>query len=291
MAIPYERIHIVINPAAGRDEPILNILNDVFKKYEVEWDVSITHKYGDATRLAQAAVESGVDLVMGYGGDGTQMEVANGVMGSSVPLGILPGGTGNAMAFELGISRDLGEAAEALCQSSKRRKIDVGQIGDHYFMLRAYTGIQPEQRVSRETKDRFGFLAYSADVYHTIAPSVRPRYRLTIDGEEIEEEGFICLIINAGSLGSVNVPTTQKIDVSDGLLDVFIVNNNISSLRALASFYADTGKAKAWVHHWQGREISVQPDPAQEIWIDGESHGPTPFTAAVVPQALEVVVP
>ena len=291
MSTPSKRVHVVINPASGNNESILNTLNDVFRQCNVAWDVSITHKYGDATRLAREAAASGVDLVMGYGGDGTQMEVANGLMGSGIPQGILPGGTGNAMAFELEIPRNLAKAAELLCKSKKRRHIDVGQIGDQYFMLRTYTGIQAEQRVSREMKDRFGSLAYSADVVHTLMPEKRPKYQLTIDGDELEDEGFICLIINAGSLSTVSVPTTAKIDVSDGLLDVFIVNNNLSSLRALASFYVGTGRAKKRVHHWQGREISVQTDPSQEIWIDGESYGPTPFTATVVPQALEVVVP
>ena len=75
---PYPNIHVIINPAAGRDEPILNILNDVFNKFKVNWEVSITKKFGDATEFARQATERGVDLVAGYGGDGTQMEIANG---------------------------------------------------------------------------------------------------------------------------------------------------------------------------------------------------------------------
>ena len=90
MTIPYKRVLVIINPAAGHDEPILNTLNDVFHSAGVDWDIRITHKFGDATRLAKEAVEMGVDLVAGYGGDGTQMEVANGLLGSGIPLAILP---------------------------------------------------------------------------------------------------------------------------------------------------------------------------------------------------------
>ena len=107
MDLPYKRIQVIINPAAGHDEPILNVLNDVFHPAGVEWDISITHKFGDATRLAKEAVASGVDLVAGYGGDGTQMEVANGLLGSGVPQAILPGGTGNAMAHDLNVPINL----------------------------------------------------------------------------------------------------------------------------------------------------------------------------------------
>ena len=103
MTLPYSKIHVVINPAAGQDEPILNVLNDVFHPAGVDWDISLTHKSGDATRLAAEAAALGVDLVAAYGGDGTQMEVANGLLGTGVPQAILPGGTGNAMAHDLGI--------------------------------------------------------------------------------------------------------------------------------------------------------------------------------------------
>ena len=102
----FRRVHVVINPASGKDQPILNTLNDVFRQYGVEWDVSITHKYGDATVQAKAAIARGVDLVVGYGGDGTQHELANAVIGTPIPMAVLPGGTGNGFARELGIPKD-----------------------------------------------------------------------------------------------------------------------------------------------------------------------------------------
>ena len=77
---PYRRVHVVINPASGKDEPILNVLNDVFREHGVDWDISLTHKYGDATAQARAAMADGADLVAGYGGDGTQHEIANAVL-------------------------------------------------------------------------------------------------------------------------------------------------------------------------------------------------------------------
>ena len=95
MAVPYKRIHIVINPASGKDEPILNTLNHVFGQHGVKWSRSVTHKYGDAIEQARVAIAQGVDLVAGYGGDGTQHEIANAVLGTETMMGILPGGTGN----------------------------------------------------------------------------------------------------------------------------------------------------------------------------------------------------
>ena len=129
---PYRRVHVVINPASGKDEPILNVLNDVFRQHGVTWDISITHAYGDATAQARAAIADGVDLVAGYGGDGTQHEIANAVLGAAAdlgrttPMGILPGGTGNGFAREMGVPTTLRAAVELLCTSTATRSIDVG---------------------------------------------------------------------------------------------------------------------------------------------------------------------
>ncbi len=289
--IPYKKIHVIINPAAGQDEPILNTLNDVFHQYGVDWEVTITKKFGDATEQAKTAVARGVDVVAGYGGDGTQMEVANGVMGSNTPMAILPGGTGNAMAFELNIPRNLRQAAELICQSSNRRKVDLGRLGDRQFMLRTYTGPQKEAVASREEKDRLGVLAYPLASMRVLKSLTPVRYHLTIDGQVLVNEGVMCYIFNAGAFGGIELPKAVDIDVSDGLLDVLIMNKNVSSLRAFASYELNAGTARAHVHHWQGKEIVVEADPPQDVWIDGEAHGQTPFTATVIPQALEVVVP
>ena len=135
---PFQKIQVIINPAAGQDEPILNTLNQVFQEYGVEWQVAITRHSGDARRLAKAAATDGFDLVAGYGGDGTLMEIANGLQDSGIPLGVLPGGTGNSLARELNIPLDLAQAAELLCQAPNVRQIDLGRINDRYFLLHPF---------------------------------------------------------------------------------------------------------------------------------------------------------
>ena len=291
MSVPFKKIHVVINPSAGKDDAILNKLNRVFNKYGVDWEISITRKFGDATRFARQAVADGFDLVAGYGGDGTQMEVADGLMGSDIPMAILPGGTGNAMSFELGVPQKLEQAAELICQSRNQRKIDVVKIGEQHFMLRLYTGIEESEKTSREDKDRLGNLAYVKDALKELEHLPHANYSISVDGQQIEEEGMFCLILNAGSIGGINAHLTESVSISDGLVDVFIVNRDLSSLRALASYTLDIGKSKASVHHWQGREIHVAADPPQTTWMDGELYGPTPFTLTVIPESVSVVVP
>jgi YegS/Rv2252/BmrU family lipid kinase len=294
MDLPYKKIHVIINPASGHDEPILNVLNNVFHPAGVEWEVSITHKFGDAARFAKEAALRGVDLVAGYGGDGTQMEVANGLLGSGVPQAILPGGTGNAMAHDLKVPINLKEAAELIVSSPKRRAIDLAQIGDKVFMLRLYAGISAEQAASREAKDKLGQLAYIQASLKFIKNINPTQYRATVDGEVIEGKALICFILNAGSIGGVlgiDLPPVGDVSVSDGYLDLYAVTKGIQPLRAISHHLFGSGESQAGVYHWRGKEITLEADPSQDVWIDGEIDGQTPFTTRVLPQALEIVVP
>lgn len=295
MSLPYKRIHVVINPASGQNQPILNVLNDVFHPAGVDWDVSITHKGGDATRQAREAAASGVDLVAAYGGDGTQMEVANGLLGSGVPQAILPGGTGNAMAHELHVSLNLREAAQLIVNSHKRRAIDLARSGERIYMLRAYTGVPAEAGASREQKDKLGQLAY-IQASLKIASKMKPiRYCAKVDGQEFETEALICFILNAGSIGGVlgfELPTIGDVNISDGYLDLYaILADTHQPLISLPKQLLHTGDSQLKVYHWQGREIALEADPPQDVWIDGEIGGETPFVTSIIPQALEIVVP
>ncbi|MCA9792143.1 MAG: diacylglycerol kinase family lipid kinase [Candidatus Eremiobacteraeota bacterium] len=282
----YQRIHLIINPAAGKDEPILNPLNDIFTPRGVDWQVHLTRKAGDGTRLARQAVEAGAEVVACYGGDGTLMEVANALVGGQVPLGILPGGTGNAMAFELGIPRNLREAAALLCQSETTRAVDLAHCGHRYFLLRAYTGPRAEDVASREEKDRLGFLAYPLAAMRVLANLELVTYRVEVDGTVYEDEGYSCFVFNAGSLGGI-ARALPDISPSDGLLDVLIVNDQATHPGVLASFLLEN---KLHAHRRQGRHITVTVDPPQTVWLDGEASGETPLDVQVVPGAIRVVV-
>lgn len=290
---PYPRIYVIINPASGGDEPILNTLNDVFSTYDIQWDVGLTHKYGDAKKLARQAAESGnYDLVVGYGGDGTQHEIINGLMHTAVPLGILPGGTGNGLGTGLGISRNLREATLLLCQSRQTRKLDVASIGDgkQYFIQRLYAGIEPEQQTSREMKNKYGPFAYFISLKEQIATMPTVDYKLTIDGQEIHDQGQKCYIVNSATTGS-GLSIDVNFQPDDGYLDVFVVGRNMETVKAAGARFLQLPTAVAGMHYWRGKKVTLEATPSQAIWYDGEFAGRTPVSVEVLPEAIEIVVP
>jgi len=287
------KIQVVVNPGSGQPKPILHTLNQIFRPAGVEWDISITQESGDAERFAREAVEAQVDVVAAFGGDGTVMEVARGVMGSQVSLAILPGGTANLLSVELGIPKDLTKAAEiAASTDSAIKSIDVGEIGGTYFLLRVGLGIaaQKVEFADREMKDRYGIMAYSIAALKAMKDAKQVKYTINLDGKVFEEEGITCLIDNAGNFGVSGFSASKNISMFDGLLDVILVRDrSFRSFVAIGKSVASSSPTQDTVHHWQAKEIQISTDPPQSIQVDGEIGWETPVSIKVVPGAVRVL--
>ena len=290
----YKRVMIVINPAAGKAEPILSVLNDVFGPAGIDWQVSITHKAGDGAAAARAAAEQGFDLIGAYGGDGTVAEVASALVGDGPPLLVLPGGTGNALADDLGIPPLLAAAAAlATGDEPEIRRIDLGRVGEQWFVLRLTMGIEAAMvdATTRESKDRFGWLAYAVSGIQALSEPPIATYKITVDGETLEIEGVAVMVANSASTGVAGVRLATEINVSDGLLDVVVVQS--AALPSLLASAADAaqGLEPRGLSRWSGREIRVESTPVQAVLADGEDAGSTPVDVTVVPGAVGVLVP
>ena len=291
-----ESVFVIANPASGQDATILNTLNTVFRAADIDWDIAITKKYGDAARLAKEAAQTNeVDIVAVYGGDGTVMEAATGLMGTQMPLAILPGGTNNVMSVELGVPKDLVQAAGLIGSTSARlRPVDMGTANDQLFILRIGIGYEAEinELADREMKDRFGGFAYTLAGFKALKNPPIARYRLTLDGKVEELEGLWCMIANSASLGIPNMDIIQGVDVGDGLLDVIVIRRrDLDSLLSVAGSITKSKRLGKPLPHWQVREVLVEADPPMAVDGDGEIWDPTPIKASVIPQAVQILVP
>lgn len=294
MDATFKRIYVIVNPASGNNEPILNTLNDVFRGYEVQWQIDVTAGLGDGEDLARKAAESGeFDLVAAYGGDGTIGEVARGMAGTGVPLALLPGGTANALAMGLRIPFSLPEAADMIFHS-RTLSMDLGEANGSVFTLRADTGITTRmaQQANRELKDRYGLLAYALSWLQTGQPE-QITYRLTVDGEQHEAEGIACIVTNHNELGALGLKFTPNVSADDGLLDAFVVKDTISALGAVATqvVVGVQDEELTGLEHWQGREFTVETDQPQDFSLDGDPTAQTPLSVRVLPGALKILVP
>lgn len=303
---PPRRLIVIINPASGQRNPVLWILNQALQPSGISWDVAITHRLGDGARHASAAVASGADCVAVYGGDGTVMDVAKGMVGSGIPLLILPGGTGNLVASALDLPRELHRAIALVCRPSFRSKlVDIGLIGDRCFMLRAGCGVETEvlQDASPEMKQQFGKWAYILAVARALQEVRTAEYEIILDGaHRITGTGVACSVANAGTVGLGDLRLSPTIDLEDGKLDVVFLRSadaeGILSLIGLMMGLDRSSKelpgpasvdASHLVGHWQVSSVEIRTDPVLDFQIDGDVFGKTPRIARVLPKALRVV--
>jgi diacylglycerol kinase family enzyme len=304
------RIHIIINPASGPPRPVLHTINTAFRDADIDWDVSITKRAGDVHRFAEQLLAQEVDVIAVFGGDGSVMEAASAVIGAtgdeaseaasdSCPLAILPGGTANVTATQLGLPRDLAGACQLLAQESYPvQAVDVGlasspQFGERAFLFRMASGLPAERAIAatRELKDRYGRLAYVVTTLQQLKSLPVARYRLTLDGQQQEVEGVTCQVDNVGGMGLPESSDGPSTSFQDGLLDVTVINRLFidTFLTAAAQSPRSASRVQA-PHHWQVREATIEADPVQHVSVDGDVWGETPIAVRVLPQAVPFVV-
>jgi diacylglycerol kinase (ATP) len=293
---------LITNPAAARTEPLaVNIVRDALKAAGWRTELAATVGPGDARRLAAYGVAEAVDLVAVFGGDGTTMQAAAALVGTDVPLGIVPGGTGNLLAGNLRIPSSPGRAADVLVRGRTRR-LDLGRMerpsGTHYFAVACGAGMDARVMAGTESlhKRRWGMAAYVATTFRLLAEVRSSPHHLTVDGAEYDATAAMVLVANCGEIFPPWVRLGVGIVPDDGMLDVVVMRADSvgQSLRAVWELLR-TGPARpqkgGLVGYARGREITVQSASPEPVQLDGEPDGHTPFTAAVVPGAIRVVAP
>lgn len=292
-----KNIHIIINPAAGKKEPVLALINEALKDSGIRWEMRITQKAGDGLGFAKDAVKEGVDAVVVYGGDGTMMEVAGGLMGTEIPLAILPGGSANVLANELNIPKDLKEAFALIRDNSHEIKaVDVGQYNNRHFITGISLGFSADlvEGADRDAKNKFGILAYFFSAADALKRLKLTRYHLKIDGKESIVKGLTCVVSNVGNLGFTKISLDKHIDISDGLLDVVIVRKaNLSLIKLLIMTLITRERPENYelVEHWQGKNIHITSSRKQIVQCDGEVIEEIPFHIKMIPSAVRIIVP
>ena len=291
-----QRLLVIWNPHSGgggfkRDEPlVVEALRGL--GYEVE--ERPTQGPGDAKRLAREGVAEGFDIVCALGGDGTVNETINGLAGSGVPLAIIPTGTVNVLAMELGIPLDPPDAVRLL-DSGTLSWIDLGLAGDRYFALMAGVGMDAAVVASLNPvmKKALKEAAFAVQGLATYLTKDEPLIRVTCAERTVE--GYFAVFGNASNYGG-GFGITPLADMRDGLLDVCVLKDK--SLLSTV-WYWTAALINAHIKHPKveyfrteaAQVATVEPDKEVLVQTDGEMAGKLPLTCSVVPRALRVVVP
>lgn len=296
------RIFIILNPHAGHEdeERMRRRLGGAFTARGAAFDLVTTQAAGHATELARQAGAGGYRAVAVCGGDGTLAEVATGLAGTATPLAIIPRGTANQVAHNLGIPRALEEAVEVAVFGTAS-SIDLGRIHDRAFALVAGAGFDAAvmQSATRELKERWGFGAY---IYAAVkeALTAGPRtFRLNADGRELEVQAVSVMVANAGELFARWLPLRFSLAPHptsawhDGLLDVVVVSPRNAPEMAEVLWRSASRKftGSDRLLHFQSHEITIDADPPIAVQVDGDPAGMTPVSIAVMRDALRVIMP
>jgi YegS/Rv2252/BmrU family lipid kinase len=232
--------------------------------------------------------------MIAVGGDGTVSAVAAALHGSDVPLGIIPGGSTNIIAQELGIPGSLDEAVRLVYDDFAIRPLDVGVCNERYFLHMAGAGFDSRLFDMTDTalKKRVGWVAYIPAAIKALRDPAKA-YRITVDGETLDVESPLVLIANGSSVINSRIRIRSGIRSDDGLLDLLVVTatkpHELASV--LGRFASLTIEASPYVKHWRARSVTLESDEPIPVQLDGDVVERTPVTFGVLPRDIGIIVP
>lgn len=319
---------IIANPTAGAGagrinrQRLLDVARRDLERGGMQVDVVAAGSWREVSELAEQAAHSALDAIIAAGGDGTVNAVVNGLMQATSaaapplipPLGVLPMGTGNVFAFNMGIARSWREACRIIRQGHTRR-IDVGlarslapairlspsaaeHAEDHaarYFLLMAGVGF--DAKVVEDTSLRLKYVlrdfAYVLKTLQNVVLHQGTQVVLRFDeGETYREEAWLVIVGNAASY-AWDIKVTSHALLDDGALDVCLMpfENKIVSIQQAMQILTGQHIERGTARYWKTKKLRIESEPPVPVQLDGDEWSRTPIEVSVLPGALRVLAP
>jgi diacylglycerol kinase (ATP) len=291
-ALPSRRALVFLNEKARSVAPNVRRALEALKSRNIDVVKSKIQKRSAVAQIINDHRDS-IDLVIVGGGDGTLNCVLQGLVGTGLPLGILPLGTANDLAKTLGIPNDLDAACDVIASGYVRR-IDVGRVNDAYFFNEASVGLSVAlcRALTREAKARFGVFALLYNAVVLLLKMRRFHAHVRMDGgDEFVVRTAQLTLGNSRNFGGFLATDDAQID--DRLLDLYSVGfehgwSYFDAFRALLQRRYDEARSVFTLH---GKRFEVRTRRSKHIEADGEIVTSTPAVFQVVPRAISVFVP
>lgn len=287
---------IIANPKAGGGRAYKAIHRYVTRWSRPDWDLEIltTEKPGQAGEMALALLKEPPDLLAVCGGDGTVNEVASAISSPPFPIAVLPAGTANVIARELGLPLNPVRALEIGLKRAVR-KVDLGELGPGIRRRFVFvTGIGFDayvvDKVNPSLKDVLGMGAYALAILRCLR--TYPFREFEVAAGEKKFRATSCIVANARSYGG-GLLFCPGADMRDGLLDILILEQSSRIRLARFLFHAWLGRPERypWIHRIQCRNVSVSGPEDILIQTDGEPAGTLPVEISLIPETFPLVGP
>jgi diacylglycerol kinase (ATP) len=284
-------IVIILNPTAGNLETVRDWQERV-ESIVGDWPMRITSHAGEAEALARRAIEEGFGCVVAAGGDGTINHVVNGIAGSNAALGILPMGTVNVFAMELGLPANDLERCWKIVEAGNIRLVDLPSANEKYFVQLGGIGLDA-QAVKETTlgfKRSLGPLSYLISAAH-IAARQPPQLFIQTEDAPVREGAFV--LVGNGRFYGGPFPFFKQAVIDDGLLDVVVFKRLgfVEIIKYLHDVVFSSDIRVPEVEYFQTRQLRVSSGQDVPVELDGELAGNCPVVFQMHEKALPVLSP
>jgi len=292
------KVFVVLNAGSGGCDPAA-ARRAIAEHLDVAGVGHAVHEpaHGDSLREhIEKAVADGCDLIVAAGGDGTVSGVADALTGADVAMGIVPLGTANVLAGELGVPMELEAACRLLAGPHRVTRIDMMEVGGRHYATQVGVGL--DALMIRDTagasKRRFGRAAYLWTAAVRLIGVQPSGFTLTVDGVTERRHASQVLVANSGTLGLRPFRWGPDIRPDDGTLDVCIIRVKTLLDFAALGWHVVTGRHDRSPHaryRTARTAVTITTKKPMPVQADGEIIGETPVTVRLVPAAVRVAVP
>ncbi len=291
---------VVLNPVAGVSEAgtVRERIESAFREREipVEFYETTGNRDEDIRKLVRDAVKRGCGLFISAGGDGTLSSVIDGLVGTELPLAIIPTGTWNALARAMDIPLQIDPAIELVFREHKIQTIDAMDVDGNYFVLSVSAGVGSltMKDVEREDKRRLGKLADLRKAVTELLEFRSYRFEVKIDGRLTKFRASELLVANTSILGLKALQLDPGIRMDDGKLNVCrIYANSITDYLRLAASMFRRDRKRSWnvICMEALEEVEIRSGEQLPAQGDGELIGQLPITVRIRAKAVQIVTP
>lgn len=292
------KTYVVHNPVSGTSdaEAVHEMITQALSERGVPYEIYQTTGKEDIQEVVKQAIKSGFQRFVAVGGDGTIQAVASGLVHTELPLVMIPTGTVNALARELGIPFALEDSVRWWMESAERRVLDVIEANGRYYLLNVSVGTAARimKDVKREDIHRFGVLPYIREALRRINVPMY-RFRVTIDERSTFVRASEIFIANSGVLlGLEALRLDPDASLDSGKLSVCRARlQTVFDYVKMAFKIAVQSASESEEFHCEDarREVRIEANRPVPVQGDGELMGNTPVTVKLIPRALHIIVP